>query len=262
MEISPASLKHVKQSGVKLVGYNPDNPFVFTGKGSGNSNVTDSISLYDMHFTYNRSIQKKLQSDYGAQTFFLPFGFQLDDTVYEECVTQPETLKMCFLGNHDTDRVEFLNRLAEAGISIDVYGNDWNKVVSHPNISVFPPVYGKGFWMTLRRYRVQLNLMRVHNPDSHNMRTFEVPGVGGIMLAPNTQEHRTFFDDGKEAFLFNDVNHCILQAKHLLSLSETEAGAIRDHARTRSLTSGYTYKDRAKQALAAIEAMIENEREI
>ena len=42
--------------------------------------------------------------------------------------------------------------------------------------------------------------MRIHNPDSHNMRSFEVPGVGGIMVAPDTKEHRIFFEVGKEIF--------------------------------------------------------------
>ena len=53
MEIFPESLQWAKQRGIKLVNYNPDNPFLFTGKGSGNKNVTDSIPLYDLHLTLN-----------------------------------------------------------------------------------------------------------------------------------------------------------------------------------------------------------------
>src|SRR4051812_40634905 len=45
MELTPAALKWAKRKKIKLVNYNPDNPFIFSGRGSGNSNVTNSISL-------------------------------------------------------------------------------------------------------------------------------------------------------------------------------------------------------------------------
>src|ERR1700760_2255269 len=41
MEIFPDTLQWVRSRGIKLANYNPDNPFVFTGKGSGNKNVTN-----------------------------------------------------------------------------------------------------------------------------------------------------------------------------------------------------------------------------
>src|SRR5689334_15411540 len=39
MELTPELLKWVKEKDIKLVNYNPDNPFLFSGTGSGNSNV-------------------------------------------------------------------------------------------------------------------------------------------------------------------------------------------------------------------------------
>jgi spore maturation protein CgeB len=81
------------------------------------------------------------------------------------------------------------------------------------------------------------------------MRSFEVPGAGGILLAPATTEHNIFFKDGEEAFLFKSVEDCVNKAQKILELSKSEADRIRDHARKRSVESGYTYKSRAKQAL-------------
>jgi hypothetical protein len=75
MEIFPESLQWAKQKGIKLVSFNPDNPFIFTGKGSGNSNVTQSIPLYDLHFTYNHEIEQQLREKYRSKIAYLPFGF-------------------------------------------------------------------------------------------------------------------------------------------------------------------------------------------
>ena len=252
MELFPGSLRWAAEQGIRLVNYNPDNPFLFTGKGSGNKNVTDSIGLYQLHFTYNLSIKKRLEKDYGVKTVFLPFGYDIDDDTLRVCRSEEEIVKMCFLGNPDPQRAALIMSIAEQGMPIDLYGNDWGKFVHHKDIRFFEPVYEVDFWKTLYRYRVQLNLMRIHNEDSHNMRTFEVPGIGAIQLAPDTPEHRMFFDEGKEIFLYKNIKECCEKAKSILALNSEKATAIRNNALRRSIDSGYSYRNRAQQAFTAM----------
>ncbi|MBS1490488.1 MAG: glycosyltransferase [Bacteroidetes bacterium] len=255
MEIFPSTLKIIRAKGIKLVNYNPDNPFLFSGRGSGNANITKSISLYDFHFTYNLSIKKRLEEEYQAKTAWLPFGFDLTDEQFSEYVKEEEIVKVCFVGNPDKERATFINALAEMKMQIVVYGHHWKKFINHPRVEIQDAVYAGEQWKTLRKYRVQLNLMRPHNPNSHNMRTFEVPGVGGIMLAPDTLEHRIFFEDGREVFLFNNVNECAGKINSLLRLTASQANEIRKNARARSLASGYDYASRARQVLHEIEKL-------
>lgn len=245
MEIFPSSLESARRTGTKLVNYNPDNPFIFTGKGSGNDFVTDSIRLYHLHLTYNLDIQRRLVSDFSAKTVFLPFGFDVSEALYRSCAEQEEVVRVCFLGNPDAQRAAFLHQLLDAGVEIDLYGNDWQHFVRHSGARISGPVYGDELWRVLARYRVQLNLMRIHNEHSHNMRSFEVPGIGGIMLAPDTPEHRDFFTDGEEVFLYSDVQSCLQKARLLLNMTRTEANQVRERARRRSVGSGYSYRDRA-----------------
>jgi len=262
MEIFPSSLRWAKAKGIRLVNYNPDNPFLFTGRGSGNRNVTRSIDLYDLHFTYNLEIKQRLEDQLHAKTFFLPFGFDVDENLYERCAAQDEVNKCCFLGNPDEQRAGIIRALAEKGIFLDVYGVNWSRWLDHPNIQTFSPAYGDEMWMVLRKYRVQLNLMRVHNLDSHNMRTFEVPGIGGIMLAPDTKEHRMLFTEGKEIFLFKDIDECADKVRGLLRLPAAAADEIRSRAREHSIAAGYGYKERAKQAMAQITALYSTEKDL
>ncbi len=252
MELTPESLLWAKQRDIKLVNYNPDNPFVFSGKGSGNSNITKSIKMYDLHFTYNLDIQKKLQEKYKVKTELLPFAFDINQDVFEVCQKEKEVLKVCFLGNPDKLRASFIQSLANNGIEIDVYGNDWNKFVIHKKITSHLPVYEEEQWKTLRKYRVQLNLMRIHNLDSHNMRTFEVPGIGGIQLAPNTKEHRLFFEADKEVFLYTTLKECVSKIEYLLSLNAEQANEFRVLAREACVRNKHSYKDRALQVLKVL----------
>lgn len=252
MELYPETLRWARQQNIRLVNFNPDNPFIFSGKGSGNSNITGSIGLYDLHFTYNLDIKQQLEGKGYRPAFLLPFGFDITPEEYDAAASQEEIVRTCFLGNPDALRADFITDLASRGIPMDIYGRDWSKWLDHPNIRIFPPVYGVEMWRVLRRYRVQLNIMRIHNLDSHNMRSFEVPAIGGIMLAPDTREHRVFFENGKEAFWYNNVTECAALAQQIMELPPAEAAKIRERARQRSVISGYSYESRTLQALAKI----------
>ncbi len=256
MEIYPATLRWIKNREINIVNYNPDNPFIFSGRGSGNKNVTQSIHLFDLHLTYNSEVKRKMEVDYKIPTKILPFGFDMEEVLFEKSKQQPEVIKVCFMGDPDKFRAGFLEQLARQGISLDVYGNGWRKFLQHKNITILAPAYGDEFWLTLRKYRVQLNLMRPHNPDTHNMRTFEVGGVGGIQLAPSTEDHKNYFTPEKEIFLYDGLEECLLQIKKILSLPKKDADQIRENARSRSIASGYSYADRSRQALDLIREII------
>ena len=261
MEIYPGTLKWIKRKDIKVVNYNPDNPFIFSGKGSGNINITRSVSFYDLHFTYNLDTKKIIEDKYNIPVYWLPFGFDVSTQLYEKASSLNEIIKVCFVGNPDKHRALFLKLLAEKGISIDIYGSRWNNFISHPNITLYPPVYDHELWLTLRKYRVQLNPLRIHNVNSHGMRSFEVPAIGGIMLAPRTKEHLQFFDEDKEAFYYKDYNEAVVKINHLLSLQQVEANKIRDAARTRSINNKYDYKSRSEFVIEVLRDM-NNEKNI
>jgi spore maturation protein CgeB len=230
--------------------------FIFSGKGSGNQNVTDSIPLYDLHLTYHHGVKRRIQEEFNLPAAILPFGFDDDELLFRQCASQQEITKLCFLGNPDERRVMFIDALASKGIEIDVYGNGWSKFLNKPNIGIFQPSYGVEQWKVLRRYRAQLNLMRIHNDDSHNMRSFEVPGIGGIMVAPDTIDHRQFFENEKEVLLYSGVNDCAATVQTLFNWPKEKANSMRIAARERSIASKYSYRDRASQALAHMNRLL------
>ncbi len=256
MEVLPATISELKKRGEKVLNYNPDNPFIFTGSGSGNKNVTRSIGLYDLHFTYSKEIEKQLMTGYDAKTVYLPFGYDLADSLYTDAANQEEVMRCCFLGNPDRKRARFIRELADANIEMDLYGNFWGSYIKKPGVRIYPPVYGAEFYRILRRYRVQLNMMRLHNLRSHNMRSFEIPAVGGIQLAPDTPEHRLFYFNDKEIFLYNNARDCVDKIRKLLSLSFQQAQEVRLKARARSVESGYSYKHRSVLALEAMKELL------
>lgn len=251
MELKVDSLNWMKKRGIIVCNYNPDHPFIFSGRGSGNKNVTDSISQFDFYFSYADDVVNKLKN-LGIQSFKIPFGFDEKGFVYRELEPTEEILKTCFLGNADKFRVKFLNELAELGLNIDVFGENWGQFTLNPAINVGSAKYGNEFWKTMQKYAVQLNLLRPHNWHSHNMRSFDIPGAGGIMLAPYTNDHATFYRDCQEVFLFNNSKHAFEMANQLINLTFEERLEIRRKARMKSVEQ-HTYSSRVHQLLQCVE---------
>jgi spore maturation protein CgeB len=256
MEIYPATLDRLRALGVTLVNYNADHPFQYFGPGSVNINVLRSVSKYDLYLTYSRTIAREMQERYpDLRIGVVPFGHDVAETVYQRIETENEIHRICFVGTPDKDRAREIRILLEAGLPVDVYGYRWDRFLDTAlNLRIHGPAVGEDLYRTLRRYRVQMNFFRPHNVASHNMRSFEAPACGAIMLAEDSIEHRDFFESGREAFFFGSRREMVECARALLAKPKSEADCIRRAARQRSVSSGYWYRDRAHAALKLIDA--------
>ncbi len=248
MEIFPSTLRWIKKKSILTVNYNPDNPFIFSGRGSGNKHLKNSLPFYDLFITYDNRIASSVKSKLGIECAVIPFGF---DQVLEFAESQEEILKLCFVGNEDKERLSFLNELSKRGIEIDLYG-DWNKKFLHSNINYLGKLNNDELLSRMSKYRIQLNLLRIHNSGSHNMRTFEIPASGSIQLAPLTSDHLTFFVPDKEIFLFSDVDDCILKISRLLSVEKGITDQFKKLSQKKIMNSGYSYYHRSISLMNAI----------
>lgn len=259
MELYPDTLKNFKNQGILLTNFNPDHPFVITSRGSGNWNVGKSIALYDLHFCYSVEVLNRIKKMYNIPVVHLPFGFELPTEFLKNELPQEEKIAVCFIGTADKIRINAVKELLAANIPVHVYGSEWHKFLDvnfHPNLKIEKPVYGIEYWRLAIQYRVQLNVFRPHNEGSHNMRTFEMPAVGAIMLAPDSVEHRMFFEADQEVIYYSSKEEMILKAQYLLDLPVEKANQIRIQAKNRSIQSGYSYRDRVNTIYQAIKELL------
>lgn len=246
MEIYPATIQALKAIGAKLVNYNPDHPFVHTFRGSGNRYVRDGVKEYDAHFCYSLPVLNKIEKEYSIPCRWLPFAYE--PMPFEFPKEESEILKACFIGNPDPYRAKVISELNELGISIDLYGNSWSKFITpSASLKCYDAIYKADFNTIAPLYRLHLNIFRPHNDNSHNMRTFEMPGIGSIVLAPWSDEHMKLFKPEKEIFLYNDISEMGTFADKVLNMSYIEALAIRKAAYNRCLQDRYSYKGRSEQ---------------
>lgn len=248
MEIFPDTIDKLKNNNRVVINYNPDNPFLFSGKGSGNENVIKSLSKFDGFITYDRNIEGQLISQFGKPVLRLPFGYSFTEADLELAQAADEIKKVCFIGNPDSERAEFLKKIANY-FPICLYGNNWTKFINHPHVTIHPEITGAEYWVKLRQYRLQLNLMRLHNPESHNMRSFEVPGIGGVLLAPETIDHHEFFRVNRDVYTFRDISDCLKKIEEIMALTNDEVVAVRQSAFSWSKNKRYDYAGRTDQMI-------------
>ena len=252
-EISYRSIKIVRKLNIKILNYNLDHPFKYFSKGSGNKFVKESIPYYNYHITYSKEIKKQLKEIYKINAFYLPFGYELEESEFQQLKlksSNSEVLRACFIGNPDTHRAEIIDKLVNDKIKIDVYGKDWkNFLKGNSYLRIFDQVNDELYWKNLAKYRVQLNIFRPHNYNSHNMRTFEVPAIGGVMIAPKSFEHSLFFDQNSDCFFYSDYENLSKKIKKILKMSYHEINNIRKNAREKSVKNKYSYYHLTKQLL-------------
>lgn len=257
IEVPASTIKQIRELGLKTINYNPDHPIIKSSPYSQNQNTRDSIEHYNLHLCYSQELVTLIRRDFGLKAEWLPFGYDLDGYDFSNFhETEFATDSICFIGNPDVNRARLIRILGENKIPVVVYGDNWgNYLKTSPYIRVHSRVDGKQFWSTMQKHVFQLNLFRKHNVNSHNMRTFEIPAVGSIQIAPRTAEHMYLFNEKESIFLFSNTDELIYTIRDLLTWENAKVNELRLSILDEVFQSRFTYHDRAKQALDYIKTL-------
>ena len=226
-------------------------------RGGTNNNIIQGVSYYDLFFTYASKIAQKISSNHSIPAYTIPFGF--DPVLVERYSSSFKDMlsnSFLFVGAWDKEREHDLETLGRD--DVEIFGDsEWglktgkNKLVNRNYRH--KKLYNEELYARIRSSMGVINIMRKQNivEGSHNMRTFEVPGYGGLLLSQFTEEQADFFEPGKEAIYYQtieELNDKMTYLKnHPASIRE-----IKKNALTRSLNSDYSYDHRAKKLLSII----------
>jgi spore maturation protein CgeB len=210
--------------------------------------------LYDVVFTPRRSTILDLVALGCGRVVYLPFGYDPDLFFSGESAEAPPELHntdLLFVGGADSDRVPFVEKLAAGGLKLALYGSYWERYDSTKAYSL-----GQATPSTVRRATsvspVNLCLVRRANRDGHVMRSFEIPAIGGFMLAEDTQEHRDLLGpEGQCVLYFASAAEAICKA-HWALTNPVERQRMAQAAHELIVGGRNTYKDRLEQMLTAI----------
>ena len=250
---SIASFKEISKKSL-WVNINPDDPYNIANRGASNTNVLKSINQYDVYCIWSQSIAKKLSADCAKNVVYLPFGYD------EECHRPPQIRlpinysMISFVGGWD----KYRERILEHAASFDlmVFGNGWERVSGKTQLShkIYPGhLFGEGLSKTIYTSGVSLNILRLQNTGSHNMRTFEIPSMGGLMLTNRTEEQQEFFPENEACYMYGDMEELQAKITHILNHPQ-EAERVRK--RGMELVQVHSYTNRVRQLMNDLQVFL------
>jgi spore maturation protein CgeB len=175
-----------------------------------------------------------------------------------------ERFDLVFIGTYERSRAASILRLAQAGMSVVVYGNDagtrarWH-AIQHPNIVLRPAVYAEDYSRCLHHGKIALCFLRKANRDQITTRSIEIAAAARPMLAEKTVEHDAHFIDDREYIGFSSDDLLVASARILLD-DQGRRAALATAGRARCVSSGYDTDHRAAEMVIEIERTFKRSR--
>lgn len=270
------TIQKLRSLGARLVHFTPDPYFTLSWKRT--ALMDEAMGAFDV-LVYCKSYERDAYEALDRATVYMPLGY-CDET--HRPLASADGHWQCdlgFLGGWEPRREQFLAPLSEAKQDLKIWGGYWDflrdgrwtlrrRIIMkqlaggapfriHRNRQLADcwqgdEVYGDDYARALSSSKIGLGFLRKVCADQHTTRTFEIPACGSMLLADRTDEHREFFEEGKEADYFDSAEELADKAAFYASNEEVRA-KLAAAGLQRCHDGRYAYIHRMKDVLDAIE---------
>lgn len=198
IELNSNAYKIIKKKNITLVNIYTDDPFNFSSSATSSVNVLKNIKNYNVFCIWSKNIKKKLERKYKKNRFYyLPFGYSNEKHRFKKKSLVRK--KISFIGSFDQNRYNILKGVKR---SVDIYGNGWPSFKKH---KIHKYLTNKKLSEVIAESNICLNILKKQNLGAHNMRTFEIPSMKGLMLTTRSYEQNKFFPENKASMMFKNM---------------------------------------------------------
>ena len=239
-----SSIKKI-QPEAKIINIFTDDPFdISYFKDISNKNILRCINYFDYLFIFSKEILKKLEKKFPKKKFnYLPFGS--DNKIHKKYLNNSKKkFDLSFTGTADQQRFNYINYLKE--FKIILAGSDWEKFKLSKNIKYIGKIDAKRCSKIMRQSIVSLNILRPQNKFSHNMKTFEIPAMGGLMITNRNVEQNKFFQENHGCLMYGNKEELKLKIKMVLK-NPKKFNKIKQNGYR--VSKRHFYKERARKIL-------------
>ncbi len=214
----------------------PDDPWNFNSGNISNKNVLDCVGCYDYYCLWSKKIINTMRSlKLSTKIIYLPFAY--DPKLHKRKINNNFKYDISFIGTFDHLRLKTI--LAIKKLKLIVAGSNWPFTNQFKLIDV---VLGEKYSDIVAKSRVSLNILRPQNLTSHNMKTFELPAMNGLMLTRRSKEQNFFFPENKACLMYKDEKEIIKKVQFVID-NPKKALKIKKFGYKTSLK--HTYKARS-----------------
>lgn len=239
------------RTGAVVANYFPDDPFS-RDPSMGLVAGIETLLAYDHCYTFARHLLDDYRRAGVRRADWLPFARDPGMQSPVDAIEPPE-FDAVFVGNLDDERVRWLAPVA-AECRLAIFGEHTRAAVGRGSAlsraTFLPAAYGMSLAESLARGAVALNIMRVQNRRSHNMRSFESLASGAFTLSQWTEELETMFRAGEELIFAHDPAEMAAEVKRWVPRTEERRRIARAGFRR---VEHDTYEARARTIMGALQ---------
>jgi hypothetical protein len=243
--LTASAVQSLRTMGIACVNYSTDDPWNPVLRASWHLRA---LPEYDAIFTTRKANIADF-SDRGCDdVHYLPFGY--DEWLFRRpaCSFDGAVPDVLFVGGADRDRVAFMAEFLLNGPRVALVGGYWERFPAMRPCALGqrPP---EALCALTVAAKVNLCLVRRANRDGHVMRSFEIAGLGGCMLAEDTAEHREIFGPDREAVVYFRTPREAAERARALLADPAERLRLSAAVWARVLRGAHTYRDRLTSIL-------------
>jgi hypothetical protein len=226
--LDPSILAYLKQKGFRIVQHTTDALFPkHIGLYFERRLMRANIGLCDVFLTTNRRDlailcrrglrnMRKTEMGFDGERFSPTF---IGDGSFPEVKGNVK-----FIGHYEPRTHRLARLLADAGLTVHIFGDDWARRARHRRIICGPSLWGRAYVAAIRESVICLGFLSEWNYNECTVRSLEVPACGRLLLAPRTKVHCRMLKEGKEAEFFGSSRELVQKA---MWFSENHAEAYR-----------------------------------
>ena len=255
----PETIRQIRKStSAPFVNHYPDNPYIGIRwdpreASALRRDLIEVFRQYSILWMWERSLMERLQHD-GVEAKYLPFA--VDPELFRpqsQSTAEGLPCDVCHL-THDVAFVATYSRARCAEVAairkhtVAIWGSNWPRKWStlSGQHRAHQPVWGSAVSNIMARAAVSLNVLNAENLGGPNMRTFEIPASGGVMLARYSPAQHEFFPEGEAAAYYRSPAELDEKIDGLLRDRELRERLRRNAVR---LAAAQTYDVRAATVL-------------
>jgi spore maturation protein CgeB len=191
------TLEKIRLRGVTLVNWNPDD---FFNMKNSSASLIEAMGSYDLIVSPRDHLFQKYREHGARQLLYLDWYFVPELHFDHQKV---KTIPASFVGSWSPSREEFIGHL---NITFRIWGGGWEK-----SSRVFKKLHDVQNTIlsqlemsaVFRSSKFNLNLLTHENCDFSNLRFFEVPASGGVLLTERNSSATRYLLDREECLMFS-----------------------------------------------------------
>ena len=242
LDIRVDTLEKIKREGVKLINWNPDD---FFNMKNSNKNLITSINQYDIIISSRPHLFEKYYK-FGANKMIFIDWYYVSELHSPQ--NKKKDIEISFVGSWSEYREKFIDQI---GIKFVIKGSGWEKSALEfkKRHDVDPRILSQREMSEIfERSCINLNILTPDNSDLSNLRFFEVPASGGLLLTEKNSVSVSYLEDKKECFMYSSAE----EARKIIINNNNDLDAISKAGYLRIKKDRHSFSDRVIELLKSI----------